>query len=70
MFNACGSLSALPSFPAPSTLTNTSKTFYNCTSATGNAQDLWNYSNITTYSSCFYNCTNLDNYSSIPSGWK
>jgi hypothetical protein len=43
------------------------------TSLTGNAIDLWNttkWPNIVNHDGAYSNCTTLDNYSSIPTGWK
>ena len=44
--------------------------FYNCTSLTGNAIELWNNNKITNYEGCYYGCTNLSNYDKIPEDWK
>ncbi len=44
--------------------------FYNCTSLTGNAIELWNNNKITEYEGCYYGCTNLSNYDKIPEDWK
>ena len=44
--------------------------FYNCTSLTGSAIELWNNNKIKYYDGCYYGCTNLSNYDKIPEDWK
>jgi len=73
MFEDCTSLSAINVILPSITIGNISGMsfmYYNCTSATGNAPDLWTDYSTATHSACFYNCTSLTNYASIPSGWK
>jgi len=44
--------------------------FYYMGSMIGNADELWNMSQITSYSKCFFSCLGLSNYDAIPTVWK
>lgn len=72
-FDRVFSTTPITSIPADLFTYNTSAvafqySFYNCTSLTGNAPELWNKTGA--YGGkCFWNCTGLSNYSSIPDNW-
>ena len=74
-FQNCTGLTSIPNdFGRYNTAITTNAywyTFYDCTNLDGNAPALWTlYPNVSNGTDCFYNCTFLDNYTSIPTGWK
>lgn len=69
----CTGLTAIPAtlFTANTAVTTYQSTFFNCGSTLdGNAPELWNLVPAPTGTNCFTTCTGLDNYASIPAGWK
>lgn len=71
-FEDCTSLKQVPAdfFVNIPYIEGVSGMFYNCTSLTGSAIELWNNNKIKYYDGCYYGCTNLSNYDKIPEDWK
>ena len=71
-FADCTSLKQIPAdfFVNMPYIESVAGMFYNCTSLTGNAIELWNNNKIKYYEGCYYGCTNLSNYDKIPEDWK
>lgn len=74
-FESVFSLSPLSSFPTgifdnTTSATNFIYAFGDCSSMTGNADDLWNDYPSADGTVCFNGCTSLSNFASIPSDWK